>query len=130
MTLGALLHRYPKMRLLIDHLGVPPFLQLPDAAACVEGLLGLAHLPNVAVKATAVPSMASDGYPFASTHDLLRKTFHAFGAERMFWGTDFTRMHPSWRDCADMFTQELDWLKGSELEAVMGGALRNWINWV
>lgn len=126
---GGIAARYPRMRLLIDHMGVPPFAKLPQAGEFVDALLGLARHPNVAVKASAVPGMATDPYPFASTHDVLRRTFDAFGAERMFWGTDFTRMHCSWRECVDLFVKELDWLKGAELEAVMGGALRGWIGW-
>lgn len=121
--------RYPRMRLLIDHLGVLPFVTLPDAAATVEAVLDLACLPNVAVKATGIPSMATDDYPFSSTHALLRSGFDAFGAERMFWGTDITRMQPSWRACADMFVRELDWLTGVERDAVMGKGIRDWIGW-
>lgn len=126
---GDIAARYPRMRLMIDHMGVPPFARLPQARDFVEALLLLARHPNIAVKATAVPGMATDPYPFSSTHDLLRRTFEAFGAERMFWGTDITRMRSTWRECADLFIRELDWLKGAELEAVMGGALRNWIGW-
>ncbi|WP_397458506.1 amidohydrolase [Pseudomonas asplenii] len=118
---GQIAVRYPKMRLLSDHLGVLPFVKLPEAAASVEALLGLSHLPNVAMKATGVPSMSLDGYPFISTHGLLRKVYHAFGAERMFWGTDITRLSVSWRDCVNLFVRELDWLKGTELDAIMGG---------
>lgn len=128
-TVAGIAERYPRMRLLIDHLGVLPFVTLPGAANAVEAVLELAHLPNVAVKATGVPSMATDGYPFASTHGLLRRCVDAFGAERLFWGTDHTRMVPSWRESVDMFVNELDWLRGSERDAVMGTALRNWIGW-
>lgn len=128
-TVGDIAARYPKMRLLIDHLGVLPFVKQPEASASVEELLNLSSHPNVAVKATALPGMATDGYPFASTHDMLRKTFNAFGAERMFWGTDYTRLHTPWHECVDMFVKELEWLKGSELEAVMGRALRDWVCW-
>jgi predicted TIM-barrel fold metal-dependent hydrolase len=121
--------QYPQMRLLIDHLGVGPFTKLPDAALIVESLLALAAEPNVAVKASGVPSMATDDYPFASTHPVLRRTFEAFGPKRMFWGTDYTRMQSSWRECVTMFTEELDWLKGEDLEWVMGRGVREWIGW-
>ncbi|EHS51872.1 amidohydrolase 2 [Rhizobium sp. PDO1-076] len=117
------------MRLLIDHMGVPPFVKLPEAAVCVAALLRLASLPNVAVKATAVPGFASDTYPFASTHHLLRQVFDAFGTERMFWGTDIARLNVSWLECVDLFVTELDWLQGANLDAMMGGALRDWIGW-
>lgn len=127
--LSRIAARHPRMRLLIDHLGVGPFTKLPEAGELVEALLPLARLPNVAVKASGVPSMANDDYPFASTHPLLRRTFDAFGPERMFWGTDYTRMRCSWRECVTMFTEELSWLQGEDLEWVMGRGVREWIGW-
>jgi hypothetical protein len=37
----------------------------------------------------------------------LHRCFDAFGPERMFWGTDITRMHCTWRQCVTLFTEEL-----------------------
>ena len=47
----------------------------------------------------------------------------------MFWGTDITRIPCSWRQCVTLFTEELPWLKGRDLDLVMGEALCNWIGW-
>lgn len=128
-AVGGIAARYPRMRLMIDHLGISPFLKLPEAAAHFDALLALACHPNIAIKATGVPSMATDGYPFASTHGVLRQAFDAFGPERMFWGTDITRLRCTWRECVRMFVEELPWLKGSDLELVMGRAVAQWIGW-
>lgn len=128
-AIGDIALRFPKMRLLIDHLSVFPGVKLPDAADHFDTLIGLSRHPNIAVKATAVPSMATDEYPFASTHDVLHRIFQAYGAERMFWGSDITRLHCSWLECVQFFTEGLSWLKGSELENVMGKGVRNWIGW-
>jgi predicted TIM-barrel fold metal-dependent hydrolase len=127
--LARLAERYPRMRLLIDHLGIRPFLKLPEAAADLDGILDLARFPNVAVKATGTPSMATDAYPFASIHPVLRRVFDAFGPQRMFWGTDFTRMTCSWRDCVTLFTEELDWLVADDLAWVMGRGVCAWTGW-
>ena len=127
--LGEIAAKYPRMRLLVDHLSVGPFTKLPQAQTDIEALISLAKHPNIAAKATGVPSMANDPYPFQSTHDVLRKTFTAFGPDRFFWGTDITRMQCSWRQCADMFLEELPWLKGNDLERVMGSGVSNWIGW-
>jgi hypothetical protein len=35
----------------------------------------------------------------------------------------------SWRQCVTLFTEELPWLKGRDLELVMGEALCNWLGW-
>ena len=89
----------------------------------------LAKYPNVAVKATGQIGYAEDAYPFRSFHEHLHRCFDAFGPERMFWGTDITRMPCSWRQCVTVFTEELPWLKGRDLELVMGEALCNWVGW-
>lgn len=114
---------------MIDHLATNPFEKLPEAAAHLDALLALARHPNIAMKATAVPSMATNPYPFASAHDVLRQVFDAFGAERMFWGTDITRLRCSWREAVTMFTEALPWLRGRDLELVMGRAVADRIGW-
>jgi predicted TIM-barrel fold metal-dependent hydrolase len=128
-AVGDIAARYPQMRLMVDHLSISPFAKLPEAAAHLDALLALARHPNIGVKATGVPSMATDTYPFASTHGVLRQAFDAFGAERMFWGTDITRLHCSLRESVTMFTEELPWLRGRDLELVMGRAVADWIGW-
>jgi hypothetical protein len=35
----------------------------------------------------------------------------------------------SWRQCVTLFTEELAWLKGRDLDLVMGAALCNRIGW-
>jgi hypothetical protein len=83
----------------------------------------------VAVKATGQAGYALDPYPFRSIHDGLHSVFDAFGPRRMFWGTDFTRMHCTWRQCVTLFTEELPWLHGADLDLVMGQAFCDWIGW-
>ena len=92
-------------------------------------LLALAKHPNIAVKASSAPGYSSEAYPFRNVHPYLRAVFDAFGPRRMFWGTDITRMPCSYRQCITMFTEELPWLSGSDLELVMGRALCDWIGW-
>ncbi|KQB86176.1 amidohydrolase family protein [Corynebacterium lowii] len=120
--------RYPNMRLMLDHLCIGPHLTLPRAAEHLDGLLRLARFPNVAVKATGVPSMATDAYPFRSTHLILRRTVEAFGPQRTFWGTDITRLHCSWAEALDMM-RELPWLSADDLEFVLGRGISQWIGW-
>ena len=62
-------------------------------------------------------------------HDGLHRIFDAYGPKRFFWGTDITRMPCTWRQCITMFTEELPWLKGRDLEDVMGRGLCEWIGW-
>ncbi|WP_409411292.1 hypothetical protein [Bradyrhizobium sp. AUGA SZCCT0182] len=89
----------------------------------------MAQLPNVAVKATGAPHYSTEPYPFRNIQDGLHRIFDAYGPKRMFWGTDITRMPCSYRQCVTFFTEELPWLKGADLEDVMGRALCDWIGW-
>ena len=34
-----------------------------------------------------------------------------------------------WRPCVTLFTEELSWLKGRDLELVMGRAVCDWLGW-
>ena len=99
------------------------------AFATLPELLALAKYPNVAVKATGAPSYSSASYPFENIHNYLHQIYDAFGPERMFWGTDITRMPCSWRQCVTLFTEELPWLSASDKELIMGRALCEWLDW-
>jgi len=134
---GGIAAAHPRLRLMIDHLAVGPFEKLPTAAAHLDTLLALARHANVAIKTSAVPSMSTQPLPFADTHTFLLRCFvasllrcfDAFGATRMFWDTDITRTQPSWSECIRLFTEELPWLTGRDLEQVMGEGLAQWVGW-
>jgi predicted TIM-barrel fold metal-dependent hydrolase len=130
--LGGVAERHPRLRLTIDHLGGRGGLTtLKDHAAMthIADLVALAKQPNVAVKATGAPGYSAEAYPYAIMQDYLRRIFDAFGPHRMFWGTDISKMPCSWRQCVTMFSEELPWLKGRDLELVMGEALCAWWGW-
>ena len=128
-TGGRIAVRHPGLKLIVDHMGVPRASKGEAAYRFQPQLLGLAKHPNVAVKVTGQAGYAEDEYPFRSLHPHLHRCFDAFGPERMFWGTDITRMPCSWRQCVTLFTEELPWLNGRDLDLVMGEALCNWVGW-
>lgn len=84
---------HPQLQLVVDHLGVAvsrtsgidPFQNL-------DAVLELAGYPNVAVKLTGVPSLASGDYPFVETLGHVRRLIDGFGPSRLVWGTDWTRV--------------------------------------
>jgi len=122
--------RHPRLRLIIDHLGRSSPAMKDDAAwATLPDMLALAKYPNVAIKATGAPSYSSQPYPYRNIHGYLRQIYDAFGPERMFWGTDITRMPCSWRQCVTLFTEELPWLSARDKELIMGRALCAWLGW-
>jgi predicted TIM-barrel fold metal-dependent hydrolase len=126
---GQVAERHPGLRLLVDHLGRTGGTTDAACFANLPELLALAKYPNVAVKASGAPSYSSEPYPYRNIHGYIRQIYDAFGPERMFWGTDITRMPCSWRQCVTMFTEEMPWLSEADKELVMGRALCRWIGW-
>lgn len=132
VAIGHIAARHPGLRLTIDHLGGRGGnTTLKDAAAMTHmpELLALAKHPNVAVKVTGAPGYSSEAYPFSAMHTFVRQIYDAFGPERMFWGTDITKMPCSWRQCVTMFTEELAWLSESDKVLIMGQAVCAWWGW-
>ncbi len=98
--------------------------------ATLDNVLALAKRPNVAAKVSALPCYADDKtYPFKSLHAHIERVFDAFGPKRTFWGTDWSRLPCNYRQGVTMFTEELPWLKGHDLEWVMGRGVCEWIGW-
>jgi predicted TIM-barrel fold metal-dependent hydrolase len=128
-TVGQVAARHPGLKLIIDHFGRGSGTQDEAAWANLPELLALASHPNVAVKATGAPSYSSAAYPYRNIQPYLRQLYDAFGPERLFWGTDITRMPCSWRQCVTLFTEELPWLSARDQELVMGRSLCNWLDW-
>ena len=126
---GQIAERHPNLKLIIDHLGVIRSAKDEAAFANLAPLVALAKHPNIAVKATGAPSHSSGGYPYENIHDGLHCIFDAFGPNRFFWGTDITRMPCTYRQCVTMFTEELPWLRGEDLERVMGQGVIDWLGW-
>ncbi len=114
--LGRVAQRHPEARLTIDHLGGRggnTTVKDAEAMTRIPELLALAKHPDIAGKATGAPGYSSELYPFPVMHI----------SERMFWGTDISKMPCSWRECVTMFTEELPWLPEQDNALIMGDAL-------
>ena len=81
-------------------------------------MCALAKHTNVAVKASGMPSLSTEPYPFRDLHPHIRTLVDAFGPRRTFWGTDLTRMPCTYYECIALFTEHLPWLTGENLEWV------------
>ena len=121
--------KHPNLKLIVDHLGRVGGKTDAESFATLPVMLALAKYPNVAIKATGAPSYSSGPYPYSSIHDYLHQIYDTFGPKRMFWGTDITRMPCSWKQCVTLFTEELPWLSGTDLDLVMGQAVCNFLGW-
>jgi len=129
-AMASIAERHPRLRLCIDSLGVP--LRAKDAAAFADlpKLFALAKLPNIVVKAEGVPTLSSEPYPHRNLHPFLHQVYDALGPQRLFWGSDLTRLTTtSYKETVTMFSEALPWLSDRDREFIMGRALSTWIGW-
>jgi L-fuconolactonase len=121
--------RQPALKLVIDHLGLMIHSKDEEAFRDLDKLLVLARRPNIAVKASCLQHHTSDAYPYRALHPHLRRVYNAFGPQRMFWGSDFTRLTCSYRQAVTMFTEEIPWLNSEDKAWIMGRGLCEWLGW-
>jgi predicted TIM-barrel fold metal-dependent hydrolase len=120
--------RYPDLKLVMDHLGLVNGKD-EEAFKDLDRLLALAKRPNVAAKATIMPFYTTDTYPFRKLHSYIRRVYDAFGPQRLFWGTDLSRLPCTYRQGVTMFTDEIPWLTQQDKEWIMGRAVCEWLGW-
>jgi L-fuconolactonase len=127
--LDAVAGRHPGLRLIVDHLALPIGEKDDAAFAALDEVLALARYPNVAVKPSALPCYTSEKYPFPSLRRHIRRVYDAFGARRMLWGTDYSRLPCPYRQAITLFTEALDFLSREDKEWIMGRATAEWLGW-
>ena len=127
-VIDGIAERHPGLRIVMDHSGL---VDGKDREAFKDfgKLLAIAKRPNVATKVSCFPFFTTDQYPFRFLHPYLRQAFDAFGPKRTFWGTDLSRLPCPYKQAVTLFTEELPWLKGKDLEYVMGRGVCEWLGW-
>jgi L-fuconolactonase len=127
--LAAAAARHPDLSLIVDHMGARVHHTYPEAFVDLPAVLALARLPNVAIKASSAPSYSAETYPFRDVHAPLKALFDAFGPQRLFWGSDLSRLPCAYSDLVRMFEEELPWLAGEDRKQVMGAAIVQRLGW-
>jgi L-fuconolactonase len=121
--------RYPRLKLVMDHLSLNSKQKDDEAFAEFDKLLAIAKRPNVAAKVSALPCYSTDQYPYKSLHGYIRQAYDAFGPQRLFWGTDLSRSPIPYRQHVTMFTEEIPWLTAEDKEWIMGRGVCEWLGW-
>jgi predicted TIM-barrel fold metal-dependent hydrolase len=121
--------RHPGLRLAIDHAGLPIGLQPGELDAAVTQAAALAAMPNVAVKISSLPNYVAESYPFTSIHEAVRRLVGQYGPERVFWGSDLTRLRCSYAESAGLVMEALTFLSGDDRRLIMGDAIARWLPW-
>jgi predicted TIM-barrel fold metal-dependent hydrolase len=125
--IGEAAARHPDLRFTIDHLG----LSLSARGAQIDEELGplveLAPLPNVAVKASGLPTYSEQSYPHLDLAAPVSRVIRAFSPERVFWGSDLSRLRCTYAEAVAMMHLLVP--DRDERAHVMGAALSRWIGW-
>ena len=126
---GAIARRHPRLRIALDHMGSGVLREGVDPFADAELVYELARLPNVSVKLSALPCYSRQQRPWSDVTPHIRRLYDTYGAERLFWGSDLSRLPCPYSELVDFFLHDLPWLKGRARSLVMGEALQAWLDW-
>jgi predicted TIM-barrel fold metal-dependent hydrolase len=120
--------RHPDLQIVLDHAGLPIGARGTSLVAALDDACLFGGLPNVAIKASSMPSYSDEPYPFPSLHASIRQMIDAFGPDRVFWGSDLTRLKCSYAEAVRLFTEAAG-LTTREQELIMGEGLARWLSW-
>ena len=87
--IAALCEKFPDLTVVIDHMADCP-IDRPDLQL---KLTALKRYPKVFVKISHTWSLSKEGFPFRDTFPLVQTLYHAFGPQRLMWGTDWPVSH-------------------------------------
>jgi predicted TIM-barrel fold metal-dependent hydrolase len=128
-ALADIAAKHRGLRLVVDHMAVPLTAHGEEIDPFIDALLPLADLENVAVKVSSLGHLSALAYPFDDVAQRVARVVSAFGAERVFWGSDITNQSCSYEECVSMLAAAATALSPAELELVMGGSLLAWLGW-
>ena len=127
-AMAGVAERYPGLRLVIDHLSLIG--RLDDGIFThLPNVLALARYPNVAVKASCMPSLVTEGYPYPTLQRAIADVVRAFGPERTFWGSDLSRLPCPLLENVRLFTEACTFLSSEDLDWIMGRGIAAWLDW-
>lgn len=129
------LPNYPRSFFFLNHMGTglaPPIVgyREPDPFILLDDILSLATVPNVGLKLTGIPALSQERFPFRDIWSPILQTIKAFGAERLAWGSDYTRtagLH-SYHDAA-RYLEEITGLSDADLQLIHAGTISDRLNW-
>jgi L-fuconolactonase len=121
--------RHPDLRIVVDHLALPTSARDAEVGARIEDLAPLADRPNIAVKAGSIPCYTTESYPYPVMQGYLRRVVELFGARRVCWASDISRLPCDYATLVRFWATELSFLDGQERELVLGRGLCEWLDW-
>jgi L-fuconolactonase len=133
---------FPQLKVIVDHCGVfnnamrefiakTPPLEEAEQFALFDRICALSEFPNFALKWGHYSELFDlPAWPGESLWPILRRALDRFGAERVMWASDFSvnQRGESWADLLYGVKGDRG-LSQTELEWVLGGTVRRWLDW-
>jgi predicted TIM-barrel fold metal-dependent hydrolase len=126
---APIVEKHPGLRLIIDHMARIPASHGPEAWANLDLLLDVAKYPNIWVKTSCAPTHSDEDFPYRDLHPHLKRIYDAFGARRLLWGSDITRLKGTYEQNLKLFTEELPFLSADDKEWILGKSLAEALKW-
>src|SRR3990172_5176539 len=113
--------RFPGVRFVVDHLGLPDVGEPPPYQR-FQNVLRLAELPTAHVKLSALFAFSKQGFPYVDTLPFVELAHKEFEASRMLWGTDFPNVlqECGYQAALDHVRGEIPFLTEVDREWILG----------
>jgi L-fuconolactonase len=122
-VLRRLAKRFPSVPFLCHHMSG---IKAADPAG-LEEVLRSAELPNIYLKLSGFHyvSRVSWDYPHPDTHEVVRRLYQAFGADRMCWGSDYpvVRFHMTYKHALEAFRTHCSFISEGDQAKILGPSL-------
>ena len=112
----AIVERYPRLRVVLDHVGTARAIAPPS----------LAHHPNLFAKISGLITHAPTQWNLAEFQPAVRAALAAFGPQRVMFGSDWPSYLPvgTWKEALAAFTQAIGPQSLETREHLLGGTAR------
>lgn len=128
------LHRYPRLNVLLNHLGFcqsgfscdelgRPRIDVPLPPASLATVVELANFPRVAVMFSGHYAFSNLEYPYPDLVGVSQTLLSAYGVDRLIWASDWPwiKEKPGYAELLNLVRHQLPELTGEEIAAIMGG---------
>lgn len=117
--LQTLINRFPRVKIIIDHLMSIPVESGPPYAGAAP-LLSVAHHPNIFLKLTSVALRAAKKGA-ATPASVVELVNQHFGSHRIAWGSNFPASEGTLKSMVDEVSQAMTGLAQADRNRILGG---------
>jgi L-fuconolactonase len=144
-ALAPIATKYKDLRIVLDHIGLhqQPGPVAEDPWEDLPQVLDMAVYQNVTIKLSGATSLSRVPYPHHDVQPHIRRLIDTFGADRIMWGSDFTRLrcaprsiergpragwYGTYSDAVGLL-RNASWISEAEKKMILGGTIRRLLKW-